>query len=192
MQTRLPRRFSLLLFLLLPPSLILSAQSPAPVLTSAPAATAIIVLTRDQAAPLLPSSVFFHGRTASIQARNSAGLKLPAKDGDKLVLVATVDTSGYSSAVQESYQAYLLTEVPIEMGEKRLPPGAYGFGFLSNERFIVLDLGGNTLFTVPATHDAALARPNPMQLVPDPYTAGQFRLYSGRNFVAIYPVPPAH
>ena len=141
------------------------------------------ILTRDQAAAAMPATVFYKGRTAAIQARNSTGLKLP---GDVLVLAATVDTSGYSSAVQESYQAYLLTEVTLQIGGKTLPPGAYGFGFVG-DTFTVLDLGGHAVLTAGSTRDAGMTRPNPLQMLPDAAAPGHFRLYSGRSFVSVAP-----
>jgi len=57
---------------------------------------------------LLPATVFFRGQVASVQARNSGGIKLP--DG-MFVEAALVDTSGYSTGIQQKYQAYLITEV---------------------------------------------------------------------------------
>ena len=140
-----------------------------------------VILTREQASAVMPATVFYRGRTASVQARNSAGLRVA---GDRLVLVAAVDTSGYSSSIQESYQDYLITEVPLAVGGKALAPGAYGVGFIGGDKFIALDLGGHALFTVPSVRDAALARPNPLQIVAD-VGAGQFRLYSGRSYVTL-------
>jgi hypothetical protein len=153
-----------------------------------PATAAPGLLTREQAGAVMPATVFFRGQSASTQARNSAGLRLP---GGKLILAALVDTSGYSSAVRESYQAYLLTEVPLHIGGKELAPGAYGFGFVasgsgSSDKFVALDIGGNVLFTVPTTRDTALTRPNPLQLVRDT-APGSFRLYAGRSFVTLMP-----
>ena len=145
-------------------------------------AAAAVILSREQASAAMPATVFYRGRTASVQARNSAGLRLP---GDRLVLVAAVDTSGYSSAIQESYQDYLLTEVPLQLGGKLLAPGAYGVGFTSGDRFTALDLGGHALFTVASARDGALARPNPLQILADAGAPGHFRLYSGRSFVTL-------
>ncbi len=74
--------------------------------TAAAAATAKIgALNREQAAAIMPASVYFKGQSASIQGRNSAGIRFP--DGS-LVFMALVDTSGYSSDVQQRYQGYLL------------------------------------------------------------------------------------
>ncbi len=143
------------------------------------AATAQGVLNRDQASAIFPANVFFRGQSAPIQGRNSAGIRLAS---GKLVLMALVDTSGYSSAVQEKYQAYLLTEVPLILGGQRLAPGAYGFGFLGDNHMVVMDIGGNVLMTTSTTRDDALSRPNPLQVV----AAGNgFRLYLGRSNVTL-------
>ena len=141
------------------------------------------VLNRDQAAAILPPSVFFRGQSAPVQGRNSAGLKLSS---GKLVLVAIVDTSGYSSALQQTYQAYLLTEVPLQIGGQRLAPGAYGFGFVAGNKATVMDIGGNEILHATTTHDEALPRPNPLQILPDAAHGG-FRLYLGRSYLTLAP-----
>ncbi len=86
------------------------------------------VMTAIEAAKLLPGTVFFRGQSAPIQARNSSGVQFTK---DSLLLVTLVDTAGYSSALQEKYQAYLITETPIDIEGHRLIPGAYGCGFLA-------------------------------------------------------------
>jgi hypothetical protein len=139
------------------------------------------VLAAAEAAKILPDAVFFRGQSAAIQARNSGGVRF-AKDA--LFLVALVDTSGYSSSVQEKYQAYLITETPIEIGGHRLEPGAYGCGFIAGENFIVMDIGGNDLFTVRSPKDAELRRPTPLQVLSSSTGEG-YRLYVGRNYVTV-------
>jgi hypothetical protein len=143
------------------------------------------VLTRDAAAKVLPATVFFRGQTAGVQARNSAGLKFA--DG-ALMLTAVVDTSGYSSAIQQSYQAYLLTEVPLLVGDKVLPAGAYGYGFVAGGKVTVMDVGGHEVLSAMTTNDAALARPTPLQILADP-APGRYRLYLGRSYVTIAAAP---
>jgi hypothetical protein len=138
------------------------------------------ILNAAEATPLLPPAVYFRGQSASTQTRNSAGVQF-AKDA--LLLATLVDTSGYSSSIQEKYQAYLITEVPIEFDGHRLPPGSYGFGFIAGDNFIVLDIGGHDLFTVKSTHDTELRRPTPLQILNSPSSPHHFRLYAGRNFV---------
>ena len=111
----------------------------------------------------MPATVFFRGQAASVQARNSGGIKLP---DDMFVLVALVDTSGYSTGIQQKYQAYLITEVTLNINGQTLKPGAYGAGFIEGNRFVVMDLGAHDLFTADTT-------PN------------QYRLYINRNYVVL-------
>lgn len=141
-----------------------------------------VVLSRDEAAAILPQNVFFHGQSASIQGRNSAGLRLADR---KLVLLALVDTSGYSSAVQQTYQAYLLTEVPLTIAGQKLAPGAYGLGFIAGNKVVVMDIGANEILSGETKRDESLARPTPLQILPD--KSGGFRLYLGRNYVSLAP-----
>lgn len=149
---------------------------------TAPAQTAATprVLNAAEATPYLPQAVFFRGQSASTQTRNSGGVQFSK---DALLLATLVDTSGYSSSIQEKYQAYLLTEVPIVFEGHRLPPGAYGFGFIAGDNFVVMDIGGHDLFTTKSAHDAALRRPMPLQVLVSPNDPGRYRLYAGRTYV---------
>ena len=140
------------------------------------------ILNREQAGPLLPPSVFYKSQVAPVQARNSAGLRF--RDS-KLVLAALVDTSGYSTAVQQTYQGYLIVEVPIKVGDKILAPGTYGFGFVSGDRAVVMDIGGNEVLSIQTMRDPDLSRPNPLQILPDPASPTRFRLYLGRSYVTL-------
>jgi hypothetical protein len=149
---------------------------PAAALTQASEPT---LLKPAEVAAILPPTVFFEGKTAPVQARNSGGIRLKDKS---LVLVSLVDSSGYSSQIQEKYQAYLITESPIEIDGHRLPPGAYGCGFVS-AGFLVMDIGGHDLFTAHTTHDENLHRPTPLQIMTAPNDPAKYRLYAGRNFV---------
>jgi hypothetical protein len=128
---------------------------------------------------LLPPSVFFRGQSAPLQIRNSGGIRFA--DGT-YALMALVDSSGYSSSVREKYQAYILTEVPLEIGGHRLPPGAYGCGFITPDSFVVMDVGAHDLLTTPTKIDGGLRRPTPLQVVAGELPA-HYRLYSGRVFV---------
>ncbi len=157
---------------------VVAAQmpGPAPVQTVVPTG----ILNRDQAAGFLPDKVFYRGQSATVQARNSAGVGFA---GGRLMLATVVDTSGYSSSVSQSYQAYLITEVPLAFGGKTLPPGCYGFGFVAGDKMVLMDVGANLLLEAPTEKDEALRRPNPLQILPDASNAGRFRLYMGRTYV---------
>jgi hypothetical protein len=168
---------TLMLSMLLLSSIRATPQRPAHRAKDDESETKAAILQREQASKLMPATVFFRGQSAPVQGRNSAGLQLP--DG-RLLLAAMVDTAGYSSALQQTYQAYLLVEFAVEIG-------AYGIGFVEDDRFVVLDIGGNELMRATAVHDTRLARPNPLQILPDPDSRSRFRLYEGRNYIVLEP-----
>ncbi|MGD0479932.1 MAG: hypothetical protein ABSA42_07165 [Terracidiphilus sp.] len=127
---------------------------------------------------LFPATVYYRGQSAPAQLRNSGGVKFA--DGH-YVLASLVDTSGYSTGVTATYQGYLMLEVPLTIGGKQLPAGAYGFGFLEGGKFLVRDLGGKDVLTAQSATDTTLNRPRPLQVTVD--AAGGFRLYAGRSYV---------
>ncbi len=137
------------------------------------------VLLAPEAAKVLPDAVFFRGQSAPIQGRNSGGVQF-AKGA--FFLVALVDTSGYSSSVQEKYQAYLITETAIDIEGHRLEPGSYGCGFIAGNNFIVMDIGGHNLFSVHSATDSNLRRPTPLQVLAVPGGI-KYRLYFGREYI---------
>jgi hypothetical protein len=137
------------------------------------------ILKAPDTANLIPATVFFDGQVASVQARNSGGVKL---SNGKLVLCALVDTSGYSSAVQQKYQGYLFTEVALDINGQMLRPGAYGIGFIQGDKFVVMDLGAHDLLTAAGNHDPELKRTMPFQILADS-KANRYRLYINRNYV---------
>jgi hypothetical protein len=143
----------------------------------AAAQTSGTILHAAEASKLLPDAVYFAGKSATTQLRNSAGIHL----GDHYVLSTLVDTSGYSSSVQQKYQAYLLTEIPLSFSGHALPPGAYGVGFVGGH-FLVMDIGDHTLLDVAARHDAQMRRPMPLQILAGS-AAGGYRLCFGRDCV---------
>jgi hypothetical protein len=166
-------------------ALVAFAPSLARKANAADSSSGASIMNAAEAGKVLPASVFFRGQSASVQARNSGGVKLP---NGMLVLCALVDTSGYSTAVQQKYQAYFITEVPLDINGQTLKPGAYGVGFIEGTKFIVMDVGAHELFTESGTHDAALKRPTPLQVLADT-TPGHYRLYINRNYVVFAPAP---
>jgi len=145
---------------------------------AAPAAR-LGVFNAAEAGAVLPATVFFQGRVAPIQMRNSGGVRF---SDVAMMLVGLVDTSGYSSAVQERYQAYLLTETALTIDGHTLAAGAYGVGFLPGDKFLVMDIGGHELFTAKTMKNAELRRPSPLQVLAG--AAGEHRIYAGRSYVA--------
>ena len=167
-------------------SLPVSAQGPSPAATAnanANANAADTVLHAAALETLIPSSVFFNGQSATVQKRNSGGVRFA---GGAMMFVTKVDTGGYSTSIQERYQAYLVTEVAITFGKNSLPPGAYGVGFINNNKFVVMDIGGHDLFVTESQRDDAMSRPTPLQVLAD-RAPKSYRLYSGKTFVTFSP-----
>ena len=161
-----------------------SAQSASPAAASS-TAKPVTILSPEDVTRIIPASVFFRGQSATVQMRNTLGLRLP---NDVLVLFGLVDSSGYSSGLRLKYQGYLLTEVPLKISGKKLPPGAYGFGFIDGNIFVVMDIGGHDVLRVPWRSDETLHRPRPILLVAGD-RAGDYKLYEGRRFITFHVNP---
>jgi hypothetical protein len=140
--------------------------------------SANVLKAADISPAVFPDRVFYRGKTASTQMRNTAGVHFP---DDAYFLAGLVDVGGYSSAIAEKYQAYLLSEVTLEIGGEQLKAGAYGAGFVGGN-FIVTDIGGHDLLRIPANRDMDVKRPVPLQVVAGA-GADRYRLYHGRDFV---------
>ncbi len=141
------------------------------------AATEAVLKASEITAKIFPEQVFFRGQVAPVQMRNTGGVRF----GDELyVLAGMVDSSGYSTAIRQKYQAYFITEVALEIGGQKLSPGAYGIGFVNGDKFIVMDLGAHDLLQVDSAKDTEMKRPVPMQVVG---AGGKYRLYAGRSYV---------
>ncbi len=173
-------RLNVALFAALALMLVGVAAAQAPKAGDAPPKESVL-RAADVGTKLLPDKVWFRGQNAPVQARNSGGVRYA--DGF-YVLVTLVDNSGYSSGVRERYQAYFITEVPLEIGGQNLKPGAYGVGFLDADKFIVMDIGANDLFTTGSMKDAELKHPVPLQIVSG--NGGTYRLYKGRDYVEFH------
>ncbi len=137
------------------------------------------MLKADEVKALMPESVFYHGQKAPVNPRNTAGVRF---DGGKVVLAGLVDTSGYSSAVAEKFQATLITDGKVKVGSVTLGPGIYGCGFFGG-KFVIMDVGGNDVGSTAETMDEKLLRPRPLMITgPD---KGTYRLYFGKRYVTL-------
>lgn len=167
-------------FVSLPLLLLALSLSPMPAVEAggAPAGQDTVLKAADITPRLFPEQVFFRGKVALAQLRNTGGVHFA---DDLYVLAGLVDNSGYSTAIREKYQAYLLTEVTLEIGGQSLKPGAYGFGFVSG-KFILMDLAANNLIESAGQRDVEMKRPVPLQIAASS-TAGSYHLYVGRDFI---------
>jgi hypothetical protein len=151
------------------------------VLAAPPSGPETALKATDISNKIFPDQVFFRGQVAPVQMRNTGGIRF---SNDFYVLAGLVDNSGYSSDIRQKYQAYFITEVPLQVGGQKLQPGAYGVGFIAANKFIVMDIGAHDVFQVDSARDAEIKRPVPLQMLG---SAGKYRLYVGRDYVDITP-----
>jgi hypothetical protein len=160
--------------------LFVALQLPS-VLAAPPSGPETALKATDISNKIFPDQVFFRGQVAPVQMRNTGGIRF---SNDFYVLAGLVDNSGYSSDIRQKYQAYFITEVPLQVGGQKLQPGAYGVGFIAAHKFVVMDIGAHDVFQVDSARDAEIKRPVPLQMLG---SAGKYRLYVGRDYVDITP-----
>jgi hypothetical protein len=137
------------------------------------------VLSSDELKKAVPTEYFFRGQKAPVQLRNAVGFQLA--DG-KMMLAALVDTSGYSTAIQQKYQGMLITETKLNIGGSELKPGQYGFGFTADGKFVVMDVANNDVLSAASQTDQTLIHAVPLKLVED---GAGYKLYAGKKWVGI-------
>ena len=137
------------------------------------------ILSEKDLTRVIPTSFYFQGQIAPTQIRNAAAVRLAA---DKFVIAGLVDTSGYSSEIRGKYEGFFITDSPIILSGTNLVTGAYGFGFSSDGKMNIFDVGGKQVLSVEARQDKDLKRPRPLTMIK---RADEIRLYSGRNYVTV-------
>src|SRR5215510_15882341 len=75
------------------------------------------VLDQDALKKVVPTSFYFEGLSGPTQMRNAAAVRFGEK---RHVIVALVDTAGYSSDVRAKYEGFFITDSPITFGDKEL------------------------------------------------------------------------
>ena len=141
--------------------------------------TAPQILTESAAAKIVPSSFYFAGQSAPTQMRNSAVAVLGK---DRHIIAGLVDTSGYSTEISGKYEGFLITDSPVNLGDRTLGTGAYGFGFSPNGKLNVFDLSSKEIMSVATKSDAEMKRPRPLMMS---VAANGVRFYKGKNYVLI-------
>ncbi len=116
-----------------------------------------------------PKDFYLEGNAIPTEKRNAAMLKTP---GGARVLLALIDTAGYSSQIKQKYTGMLINEGKLAVCGHALGVGSYGFGMdkppaTSNEdaKFFVYDQAGSKVAECAAKKDAKIAQPKPLQVV---------------------------
>ena len=128
---------------------------------------------------VMPTSFYFEGLSGPTQMRNATAVRFGEK---RHVIVALVDTAGYSSEVRAKYEGFFITDSRVAFGDKELAAGAYGFGVTKESKFNIFDVGGNLVLSVDGAKDSATRTPRPLALLKE---NGGVRFYRGRSFVVV-------
>ena len=135
---------------------------------------------------IVPKEFVLEENAIPTEKRNSVLVLTP--EGARVV-AGLLDTSGYSSQVQEKYLGMLIAEGSLEVSGHKLGVGSYGFGLVKEpgaahpSKFMLYNQAGEKIAECPAKWDANLKSPRPLQVVVD--QGGTARLYMGRTWVEL-------
>lgn len=137
---------------------------------------------------ILPRDFVLEENAIPTEKRNSALLRTPS--GARL-LVSLLDTSGYSSQVQQKYLGMLIAEGNVNVGGNSVAVGSYGFGLAKEAgaakehgaKFVLYNQAGEKVGECSTTWDAKIPRPRPLHVVIN--GSGSARLYLGRNWIEL-------
>jgi hypothetical protein len=123
---------------------------------------------------------YLEGNSIPTEKRNAALVKTGS---NARVEFALLDTSGYSSQVQEKYAGMIISEGSLNVCGVALGVGSYGFGTRlphpagsGDAQVFFYDQAGGKVGECTAAKDAALKAPKPLQVV---VSGGKARLYLG-------------
>lgn len=136
----------------------------------------------------IPKDFFLEGNAIPTEKRNSALVVTPS--GARMV-VGLIDTSGYSSQIQQKYIGMLITEGKVDLCGNAVGIGSYGFGLAKSPgatnregaTFILYNQAGQKVADCTTMWDAKVQHPLPLRVAVN--GSGSARLYLGRNWVEL-------
>jgi len=144
-------------------------------------------LTGDTLDKALPKDFYLEGNAIPTEKRNAALLKTP--EGAR-VLLALIDTTGYSSQIKQKYSGMIISEGKLSVCGQALGVGSYGFGLEkpaatsnADATLFVYDQGGGKVAECAAKKDTKIAQPKPLRVVLG--MGGPAKLYLGRYAVEL-------
>lgn len=136
----------------------------------------------------VPKDFYLEGNAIPVEKRNTVLLNTPS---GARVLAGLIDTTGYSSQIQQKYIGMLIVEAPITACSIDLPVGSYGFGLekpapqsQGSANFLVYDQAGKQLGSCTAEEDKGLKQPRPLQVTKGSDTTAT--LWLGRFCIALH------
>jgi hypothetical protein len=135
----------------------------------------------------VPKDFYLEGNAIPTQKRNAALLKTPA---GARVLFALIDTTGYSSQIQQKYEGMIISEGKVSLCGHTIVIGSYGFGFTKpaatsteEAKFSIYDQAGGKVAECALKKDAELKQPKPLQAVVS--KGAPTRLYLGKDWLEV-------
>jgi hypothetical protein len=114
----------------------------------------------------VPNDFYLEGNRIPVEKRNAVLLKTPK--GARVVL-ALIDTTGYSSRIKQKYTGMLISEGKISVCSISIDVGSYGFGLdtpkpPSNEgaKFMLYNQAGDEVGGCTAKKDDSIKVPQPL------------------------------
>jgi len=137
---------------------------------------------------VVPKDFVLEGSAIPIERRNSSLVIAPS--GARMI-VGVLDTTGYSSQVQEKYLGMLIAEGSVDVCGNQVAIGSYGFGLAKQRgaaeghaaKFILYNQAGEKVAECAARWDARIRSPRPLEVVTKSGVTA--RLYLGRNWVEL-------
>jgi hypothetical protein len=135
----------------------------------------------------VPADFYLEGNRIPVEKRNAVLLK--TGKGARVV-IALIDTTGYSSQIQQKYIGMLITETNLSVCGNSIGVGSYGFGLErpaaasnADAHFQIYNQAGEKVGECSAPKDQNLKQPRPLAVVTSRQEAAE--LYLGRYAVEI-------
>ncbi|HEV2352586.1 MAG TPA: hypothetical protein VG028_22355 [Terriglobia bacterium] len=116
----------------------------------------------------MPKDFYLEGNAIPTEKRNAALLKTPA--GARLLL-ALIDTAGYSSQIKQKYMGMAITEGKFSVCGRSVEVGSYGFGLekpapnsKADAKFHLYNQAGAEIATCSAAYDSTIKIAKPLQV----------------------------
>jgi len=141
----------------------------------------------DAFAKAIPNDFYLEGTRIPVNKNNAALLK-NAKGGR--VVLATLDTTGYSSQIQQKYTGMLISETHLSVCGVAIGVGSYGFGLdrpkppsTADAKFNIYNQAGAKVGSCAVKYDASVEQPKPLSVSAP--KDGPTRVYLGKYGVEL-------
>jgi hypothetical protein len=144
-------------------------------------------VTADAFKHAVPTDFYLEGEHIPVEARNAAVLK---SQKGKRVVVALIDTAGYSSQIQQKYIGMLISETKLSVCSIAIGVGSYGFGLNrpagesnADAKFMLYNQAGEKLGECAAKKDESVKQAKP--LIVTTAQGAPAKLYLGKYVLEI-------